>query len=150
MTHRTVRLWREKNDGFTLVELLVVIVILGILSAIAVPVLLNQRKKAEDTAAKSDVVLIAKNVRYWYLESTTKPVVAASSTSYFLSATSSKAAVNRIGGRSRNVVPGTHKLTSASAWCVAVNNPMGDKSKAAGTSGGYKYSATGGLATGTC
>ena len=45
----------EKDEGFTLIELLVVIIIIGILAAIAIPVFLNQRKKAVEASLKSDL-----------------------------------------------------------------------------------------------
>ena len=41
-----------RDEGFTLVEILVVMLILGLLAAIAIPSFFNQREKARDAGAK--------------------------------------------------------------------------------------------------
>ena len=75
MIARVLRKYLNKNqDGFTLVELIVVVVIIGILSAIAIPSFQNASDKAKQ---KEPAVLIAgylKAAQAYYIEYGTLPV----------------------------------------------------------------------------
>jgi type IV pilus assembly protein PilA len=54
MLYRPRQRWKDEG-GFTLIEVLVVTVIIGILTAIAIPSFLLQKSKADDVSAKVQV-----------------------------------------------------------------------------------------------
>lgn len=62
---------RNEEEGFTLIELMVVVLIIAILIAIAVPTFLGARSRAQDRAAQSDLrnALVAVETHYTDTES---------------------------------------------------------------------------------
>jgi len=52
---QSLRRMRDREDGFTLIELMVVVLIIAILVAIAIPTFLGARERAQDKAAQSSV-----------------------------------------------------------------------------------------------
>jgi type IV pilus assembly protein PilA len=60
------RFARDDEEGFTLIELMVVVLIIAILLAIAIPTFLGARERAQDRAAQSDLrnTLTAEKVHY--------------------------------------------------------------------------------------
>jgi type IV pilus assembly protein PilA len=70
MLHK-LRARAQDEKGFTLIELLVVILIIGILAAIALPAFLNQREKAQDSAAKSGVRTAQTAMETYYTDNQT-------------------------------------------------------------------------------
>jgi len=59
---------RKNEKGFTLIELLIVVAIIGILAAIAIPQFASYRKKAFDSAAKSDLKTMRTELEGYYTD----------------------------------------------------------------------------------
>ena len=144
MLARIRKAQEEREGGFTLIELLVVMIIIGILAAIAIPVFLNQRKKAQDSAAKADVSTLGKEVATYYVDNAATPAISPVSGRYSLTdnATTPYGPVD-LGKISNNVVLGTQNVVDSTHWCIDVTNGQGDVKT-------FKFSAKGGLAPTAC
>ncbi|MBA3742086.1 prepilin-type N-terminal cleavage/methylation domain-containing protein [Sporichthya sp.] len=120
---------KENDKGFTLIELLVVIIIIGILAAIAIPIFLNQRKKATDASMKSDTRSIATQVETFYTDDQTYPValnISTAGTAPTVLTVGTETVIMSPGNTpvvKSNATSGT--ATDATAVCIEVSNPKG-------------------------
>lgn len=135
------------DAGFTLVELLVVMIIIGVLAAVAVPTFLSQRAKAHDAATKADVSNLGKEVAAYWVGGTGPLTLDYSVAGQVrLMDALSPVQVSRITVGSVPP-PGAGEafrdLDSATAWCVSLIDPQGDR-------GAFRYTALAGLEAGTC
>ncbi len=76
LIQRLKRKQAKTSNAFTLVELLVVVAIVGILSAVALPNFLSQTDKAKATEAKTNIASTLKQAHAKFLEDGVAPVSA--------------------------------------------------------------------------
>jgi type IV pilus assembly protein PilA len=135
MLARLRKSMEEKDQGFTLIELLVVMIIIGILAAIAIPVFLNQRKKAIDSSIKSDLRTVANEEETYFTDN--QHYVAVTGTSG--SMTIGTDVVKLSTGNTLTVTLNNATATAATAYCVTGVNTNGS------TAGIVYVSSSGGI-----
>ena len=73
MQNITHRMQRRRQRGFTLVEIMVVVVIIGILGMLVVPKLLGRTGEARVTAAKTDIATLMQALKLYKLDNQRYP-----------------------------------------------------------------------------
>lgn len=142
MIERIRKSMKERDEGFTLVELLVVMIIIGILAAIAIPVFLNQRKSAVDSSVKSDLRTVATTIETVVVDTQQLPASVSQSgggADVVVTPTGTGATATNVKVSAGNVI--TYAPQADGGYCLTGYNPNG---KAKDSASAITYNSTGG------
>lgn len=90
-----------RGRGFTLVELLIVIIIIGILASVAIPLVRDASRRAKESAVRDQISSLRKAVSYFHEDTECYPLTLAD-----LSATTAPAEGYNRGGQTKAIKPG--------------------------------------------
>lgn len=124
MTTRRRLAPRGDASGFTLVELLVVLVVTGLLAAIVAPTLLRSRRAAYEASAKSDVKNIAKEITAELVDSGGPFELSGSDGVWTLSREGSPVATGELSPH--NELSGDSFVAADGSYCLSVRNSRVD------------------------
>ncbi|NAZ84617.1 type IV pilin protein [Kineococcus indalonis] len=118
----------EKDQGFTLIELLVVMIIIGILAAIAIPTFLNQRNKAYDTQARSDLRSAQTEMETYYTDNQTYPTKLVAGTAPATGPAADTIYV-KVSGKTAFATPTVTNTAGAESYCISAKSQSGSDFK---------------------